>query len=152
MRTPPGRSCHCSQKGATLLEALIAILIFSLGILGLVALQAVSIKNVTDAGFRADAAFLANQIISQMWADNPANLAAYAHRPNGGNCAPAGANSGNGNVATWLAAVNAALPGAISDRQQIQVGAGNLITVTICWQGPQDAQPRSFVTSAQING
>ena len=70
-----------SQRGSMLLEALIAILLFSMGILGLMGLQAIALKNTADAKYRTEAAFLANQIIGQMWADNPANLATYAHNP-----------------------------------------------------------------------
>src|SRR5439155_165247 len=47
------------QDGVMLLEALIAILIFSIGILAVVGLQAVSIRNVTDAKHRTEAAYLA---------------------------------------------------------------------------------------------
>ncbi|MBL8367702.1 MAG: hypothetical protein JNM54_07255, partial [Candidatus Accumulibacter sp.] len=43
------------QAGVMLLEALIAILVFSLGILSLVALQATSIKLTGDAKYRTDA-------------------------------------------------------------------------------------------------
>ena len=52
-----------------LLEALIAIVIFSIGILAIVGLQANSIRMSTDAKFRSDANLLANQYISTMWAD-----------------------------------------------------------------------------------
>lgn len=52
-----------------LLEALIAIVIFSIGILAIVGLQANSIKMSTDAKFRSEASLLANQYISSMWAD-----------------------------------------------------------------------------------
>ncbi|WP_291991966.1 type IV pilus modification protein PilV [Candidatus Accumulibacter sp. ACC003] len=55
------------QAGVMLLEALIAILVFSLGILSLVALQAVSIKLTGDARYRTDATLLANRLIGQMW-------------------------------------------------------------------------------------
>ena len=55
------------QAGVMLLEALIAILVFSLGILSLVALQATSIKLVGDAKYRTDATLLANRLIGQMW-------------------------------------------------------------------------------------
>ncbi len=51
-----------------LLEALIAILIFSLGILSLVALQGTSIQLTSDAKYRTDASLLANKLIGQMWA------------------------------------------------------------------------------------
>ena len=55
------------QRGATLLEAMVGILIFSLGILALVGMQALAIKQVNDAKYRADASFFANQIIGEMW-------------------------------------------------------------------------------------
>lgn len=59
-----------------MLEALIGILIFSLGVLGLVGLQAQSMRHVNEAQFRGEAVYLANTLISQMWADNQANLSA----------------------------------------------------------------------------
>ncbi|PJC03819.1 MAG: prepilin-type cleavage/methylation domain-containing protein, partial [Gallionellales bacterium CG_4_9_14_0_8_um_filter_55_61] len=51
-----------------LLEALIAFLIFAMGLLGVIGLQATAINNTLDARYRSDAAFLANQIIAQIWA------------------------------------------------------------------------------------
>lgn len=61
-----------------LLEALIAILIFSIGILAIVALQAVSIKLAGDAKYRSDAALLAEEMLAQMWVSDrtPATLSA----------------------------------------------------------------------------
>jgi type IV pilus assembly protein PilV len=69
-------SSQSKQQGVVLLEALIAVLIFSLGILGLVGLQANMLKNAGDSKFRSDASFVAQQRIGEMWAD-PANLANY---------------------------------------------------------------------------
>ena len=51
-----------AQSGVMLLEALIAILIFSLGILALIGLQATAISQSTDARYRSEAALLANDI------------------------------------------------------------------------------------------
>lgn len=65
-----------AQKGMVLLEALIAILIFSMGILALVGLQANMIRNTTDSKFRADASYIAQQRIGNMWS-NPANPASF---------------------------------------------------------------------------
>ncbi len=56
------------QKGSVVLEAMIAILIFSIGILGLIGMQTSAVSNVSDAKYRSDASFLADQIIGQMWA------------------------------------------------------------------------------------
>jgi type IV pilus assembly protein PilV len=131
------------QRGFSLLEALVAILIFSIGILGLIALQAQAISLSTDAKNRADAAFLANQLIGQLSVADPGNLANFAHRPNGSGCTPpnpSGANSTDATVLAWLAQVGAVLPGfdaatTAASKQQIKVDtANNLVSITLCWR------------------
>jgi type IV pilus assembly protein PilV len=72
-----------AQSGAYLLEALIGILIFSFGILGIVGLQAQAIRFTNDAEIRAEAMYLANSLISQMWTDNPAVIQANYSSPSG---------------------------------------------------------------------
>lgn len=72
----PISSIKSNQKGMVLLEALISILIFSMGILALVGLQAAMIQNTTSSKVRADASYIAQQRIGLMWS-NPANAAAY---------------------------------------------------------------------------
>jgi type IV pilus assembly protein PilV len=67
--TAPGASVS-KQSGSVLLEALVSILIFSFGILGLMGLQASSVRNSNEARIRADAIFLANQYISQILIDS----------------------------------------------------------------------------------
>ena len=61
------------QCGAYLLEALIGILIFSLGVLGIVGLQAASLRSISEDALRAEAVLAANQYVGQMWADNVAD-------------------------------------------------------------------------------
>ena len=53
---------HNKQSGVMLLEALIAILIFSLGVLGIVGMQASAVKASRDAKYRADAGLLAARL------------------------------------------------------------------------------------------
>ena len=55
------------QSGVMLFEAMIAVLIFSMGVLALVALQATSIKLSADAKYRAVAAMMTDQLFSEMW-------------------------------------------------------------------------------------
>lgn len=147
------------QSGVMLLEALIGILIFSMGILAIVGLQAASVKNQADAKYRADASYFANQIIGQMWGDRN-NLASYAHyftpaittaAPPG--CNPTGAASTNANVTAWTAKLAASLPGAAATRQQIIVnpGAGNQVMVAVCWKAPQDANYHKHLAVTYIN-
>lgn len=66
------------QSGIVLLEALIAILIFSFGVLGIVGLQSAMIKGTSQAKYRADASYIAQRRISMMWA-NPTNLNASTY-------------------------------------------------------------------------
>jgi type IV pilus assembly protein PilV len=56
-----------SQAGVALLEALIAILVFSLGILTVIGIQAASIKMAADAQLRTRAALLADRLVGRMW-------------------------------------------------------------------------------------
>src|SRR6266446_6157470 len=71
------------QKGAYLLEALVGILIFSFGILGIVGLQAQAIRFTNDSEYRAEAVYLANSLISQMWGDKRDTLKANYEGPGG---------------------------------------------------------------------
>src|SRR5206468_5070399 len=61
------RRIRAAQRGVALLEALVAILIFSFGVLGLIGILAGSIRATNDARYRAEAANLANAVIGDMW-------------------------------------------------------------------------------------
>lgn len=54
------------QSGVMLLEAMIAVLIFSFGVLGLVGMQAMAVGASRDAKYRVDADLLANDLVAQM--------------------------------------------------------------------------------------
>jgi type IV pilus assembly protein PilV len=145
------------QQGVMLLEALVGVLIFSIGILGMVSMQATAIQNSSSATYRTEASYLANQIIGTMWADK-GNLASYALNANATACAAGGAASNYTNVSNWLSNDVVSLPGntlAASGVQglnnQIVIGANNLVTVTLCWKSPKDINPHNFVATAQIN-
>lgn len=106
-----GAKTVTTQKGVVLIEALIAILIFSMGILALVGLQAQMIKNTSENKYRADASFIAQERIGSMWAD-PGNLAGFIE---------------------VLTDVSSILP---NGTRTVAVGAKGLVTVTVNWQIP----------------
>lgn len=131
-----------------LLEALIGILIFSLGVLALVGMQAVAVKTTTDARDRAEASNLASQLIGEMWT-NRANLASYNY---------AGSGSVPAVLTNWMAQVETALPAAAANQPIITVApsafgaaVGNQTTVTIRWQNPTEATLHQFIMTAYIN-
>jgi type IV pilus assembly protein PilV len=123
------RPLHAArQAGVMLLEALIALLIFSLGILAIVGMQATAIQDLGEAKYRSDAAFLANQVIADMWS-NSSKLADYAY---GGAGAPPPL------LVNWVSTVQNRLPGAAAFPPIIAVGANNTVTVTVRWQQARD--------------
>ncbi|MBS0449403.1 MAG: type IV pilus modification protein PilV [Proteobacteria bacterium] len=62
-------------RGFSLIEVLMALLVFSLGILGLVALQAKAVTYSIDAEDRTRAALLVDDLVSTMWAQQSATVA-----------------------------------------------------------------------------
>jgi type IV pilus assembly protein PilV len=65
-----------SQAGFSMIEVLVSIVIFAFGVLGMVGLQAASIRYQSDAKFRADASVLAEEVVARIWIDRP-NLAGH---------------------------------------------------------------------------
>lgn len=73
---PSAQLPSSTQRGVVLIETMIAILIFSVGVLAIVGLQASMIKNTDDSRYRAEASLIAQKRIGLMWTD-PSNLASY---------------------------------------------------------------------------
>lgn len=133
-----------------LLEALIGLLIFSLGILSLVSLQATSISNVTDAKYRADATFLASQLIGQLWADKT-NIVATA----GSEYAYSGGTPPL-KLDTWVDNVKTTLPGAgvsgTYPEVSMSTNANNQVvaSITIKWKTPKSDLIREYHTTTYL--
>lgn len=157
-----------TQEGVFLIEALMGILIFSLGILSLVAIQTSAISAQSDAQYRIEAANLADQILSQIWvnvnrtnaASIQASLATFQHQPTGAptSCNFSGGASANALVTAWVGAITGGttrLPGADASMQQILVdltpGNFNRVTVTLCWRASLDAAPRRHSVVTFVN-
>ena len=129
------------QQGSVLLEGLIAILIFSMGILAIVGLQVAAIKTVADSQYRLEASFLANRLIAQMWTDT-ANIANYA--------LPGGAAAAN-----WKNEVTALLPGAANTPPTVDIAgdaiSGYTVTVQLKWKAATETNAHNYTTIAYIN-
>ena len=132
------------QAGVMLIEALIGILIFSIGILALLGMQGSAIRNTTDARYRSEAAYLASQIIGQMWVDikqlpsyDTANPAVYPAR-----------DAWVTRVATMMPGVTAG--GALSPTIQIGPAPGE-VRVQVQWQQPGEPQTRQMVILNRIH-
>ena len=166
------------QSGVFLLEALVAILIFAFGALGMLAMSSAAISGQTDARVRTDAANLADQLAGQIALNvdrtslatvmssvlpfalnvdattvpgvNPCVMPAVPNTPNAAN------PSANGVINNWVAAVTGpgGLPGATPASLSVFVDTSNgenAVTITECWQGPKDQAQRSYTTTVYIN-
>jgi type IV pilus assembly protein PilV len=125
-----------ASRGVALVETLVAILIFSIGVLGLVGLQASMMRAQGAGKFRADAANLASEVIGLMWADTP-NIANYAT----GQCA------GYRPCNDWKNKAAQLLPqGAIA--VTTDTGTGD-VTVTMTWTIPNEGT-HSYATTTNV--
>lgn len=133
-----------------LLEGLISILLFSIGILAIVGLQAASTKMAGDAKYRSDASMLADQLVGQMWASDrtPATLQSNFSSPSGTQ------------YANWLNSVNASLPGVsgVAANQPSVAFTTNTTTatpssqatITIYWSSPDELARTPRITHKHI--
>lgn len=160
------RTSRLQQGGVVLIEALVAILIFALGIMGMLGVSAVALGAQADAQYRTEAASFTNEIAQTMWvgvnrtsvASIATDLATYSHQPTEDAATPctfSGSASTNALVTDWATRVRARLPGATNVMQQIIVGTGptdfNRVTITVCWQTANDNVPRRHTLVTLVN-
>lgn len=112
------------QRGMALLEGLLAILIFSLGILGLIGMQGASMRSTTLAKMRIDASLVADEQIGRAWLNHD-NLANFTES-------------------------NTPVP-TLPNGKRTTVVSGNQLTVTVSWEVPGDSMTHSYRAVAQIN-
>lgn len=144
-------SARSRSAGFTMIEVLVALLVFSLGILGLVAIQATATRMATDASNRATATFLADQLLARMLISDRTTAGTFAHKATGTTaCNPSGAASTNAVVTGWLVEVDKQLPNAPTEQQQVVVNAATgEVTIRLCWQNGNET-PHSLTVSNQV--
>ena len=108
--------------GSAMVEVLVAVLLFAIGIVALVRLLGTAVKDTGETEYRSQAVTLADEQIGRMWVDR-ANLAAYEED-------------------------DAALADLPAGTRTVEVD-GDVVTVTIGWQAPGGA-PRTHVVSATL--
>jgi type IV pilus assembly protein PilV len=115
-----------AQRGMALLECLMALLIFSVGLLGLLGLEARVMNISTDSENRNRAAMLASEVASQMWLNNTVNPATLAGVPA---------------YVALVARVNDQTQGGLPGGVPLVVpvaGTTNAADITITWQEVSD--------------
>ncbi len=139
------------QRGFTLLEVLVSILILSVGLLGMAGLQLMSLKQNSTSYVRSQASLLADDIMDRMRANrtsaegNNYNIAL-------GDSAPSGSSLADVDVSGWLGTVGSTMPGGDGS-----VSCSNsLCVITLQWSeagddGDDDGViTRQFVLTTEI--
>lgn len=133
MNRPPLPTAR-QQQGVVLLESLLAIVVFSIGVLTMVSFQSLAIKNSIQSKYRTDASYLANQIVGEMWVKDPTTLSSYA-------------GTYNTTATPWGSRISTTLPAGSGT---VAVAA-DTITVTISWKAPGETATHNFTQTARIN-
>ena len=133
--------------GFTLLEVLIAVVVLSIGLLGLAGLQTTGLRNNQDAYARTQATTLANDMADRIRANmagfnagNYDNTAAYTASCGTSGCSPL--QMAQHDTSLWNDALD-----ALPSGQGVVANNAGLVTVTVMWDNS-----RTGVTGTACGG
>lgn len=137
-------------RGFSLIEAMVALLVLSIGLLGIAALYVETLRASRTALYRTEAVVHATDLADRMRANrNPAN--AYAC---GSPCVPA--NGGNAiadaDLADWMNAIGAALPAGSADVAFTAATATTpaVYLITVNWTEVGQDDPATYQLRVEI--
>lgn len=118
------------QTGSFLIEALVSLMIFMIGLIALLGVAAQATNQLGQSKFRNDASYLAGELIGEMWvtAGTPAAF----------------------NWTAWRARVADTLPGGLCPVASCYV-TGTMVVLDITWTDKKDpAVTHHYQTTAQV--
>jgi len=141
-----------NNRGFSLIEVLIALLLISVGVLGMVAMQGKAIAYTQDSIQRTTAAMLAEELMELIRTnqlDTPYLKAAGSAFPNAASsCTPTPSDPGE-QVGCWAAKAGALLPGAsdlLTSHFEVKrpamlkndASTGTIVQITLAWSVKND--------------
>lgn len=148
------------QTGASMIEVLVAIIVLSIGLLGLAGLQTAGLKHNQSASFRSTASMMAYSILDSMRANRvAAGEGGYAHSASAEDSAgteteaetKAEAESlafPEQDMKTWLEELALRLPEGTGT---VGVDVDNKVTITIQWDDSRGAlAAQQFVMTTRL--
>jgi type IV pilus assembly protein PilV len=134
------------QKGVSMIEVLVAIIVLSIGLLGLAGLQSAGLTHNQSASFRSTATMMSYSILDSMRANR-------VEARNGSYNIAIGASLSSGStvpeqdVSNWLNELALRLPAGTG---AINVN-GNVVTVTVQWDDSRGAlAAQQFILTTQL--
>jgi type IV pilus assembly protein PilV len=129
-----------SKAGFSLIEVLVAVLVLSIGLLGLAGLQGRALRDNQSSFLRSQAVQGGEDILDRMRANRA------AARDGAYDIALGGSPGGSGMAKTDLTEWKAALAGALPASDGSVVVAGNIATVVVNWTEAAGVQTVTVVT------
>jgi type IV pilus assembly protein PilV len=133
------------SRGVALLEALVAMLVFSVGVLGLIGAQSATVKDAGGAQYRGLAAAAASDLISSMWMSDRTATTLQASF---------GSTSAGAGYTAWKSRVVASgLPNATTYPPTVTfttVNASSVATIKVFWRAPGDTDSHTYTAMAQL--
>lgn len=143
-----------AQGGFSLLEILVAVLVVSIGVLGVAGLQLTSLRNNTSAMFRTQASQAVYEIIDRVRANSGEDYShAYADTlPGASNCDSSACTTAelrDFDLRYWYSEVLNQLPdgtGQVVHTMPAVAGEAVTLTVTVRWQDDRGSSARQEMT------
>ena len=134
-------------RGFTLVEALVALLALSIGLLGVAGLQLAGLKANLSASWRSQGTYLAYDIIDRMRA-NRDNRAAYV---TGLGAAAGGATTAAKDLVSWKSHLSSTLPGG-DGTVALDPADDTFVVITVQWADSKDTAdpPLVFTMRSRI--
>ncbi len=154
MRPVSKTSMHKSQSGVGLIEILIAVLVLSIGFLGIAALQAKSLSTNNSAMARSMATVASYSILDAMRADRANALAGSYNQTVTANACPAKGTLAQIQLNQWCADLGLALSATAATTGIVNCTATGDCTVTIQFDdsraGPGGVANQQVITRAML--
>jgi type IV pilus assembly protein PilV len=130
------------QRGSSLLEGLLAIILFSMGLLSLLMLLSATLIESSNARYRIEASLLMSDLVSHMWIGDH-SLTGLKTRF---------ADTTSIDYQSWFTSVSNRLPGVSAKKNapQITIDDERNVTVNIRWQVPGDNNSHQMIVQTLI--
>lgn len=122
-----------APRGFTLIEVLVVLALFSIGLVGVVAMQTRAIQVSVGAEDTSRAALLANELATTMWSQGSVTLPTAT-------------------VEAWTTRVGSTANGGLPNGTGSVTVAGNVARITVTWRAPHEdaSATRRYVTDVSV--
>lgn len=132
-----------AQRGSALVEGLLAVVVFSVGLISLLMLLAATQVDSANAHYRSVASLLASDLVARMWNGDRSAAALQARFADGQ--AP--------EYLEWQQRVQAALPGVTLTElpPQVVIDPDRNVTIELRWRSPAESSTHRLVVHTQLS-